>query len=187
MGTYKQQHADAQRAQRSVKVCLRNDLVADWEAADRELTRVQAERLATDSKEAGAGTAELADKVRALEALMNEQADEWLLRAMPRHQFRALMAAHPPRKGEDGEPVEGDRVFNRATFFPALIRASVVSPELDDEDWAWLLGDDEAEDGVLTDRQFSDLEDAAWFLNRGEVDVPFSLAASQTAQASGGE
>ena len=186
MGKYKESNADAQRPQRSVKVCLRGDLIAKWEAADRTLARAVEERRSSNSKEDG-GLAELGEQVRAVEAQMDEHADEWLLRAMPRHKFRALMAAHPPRKGEDGEPIEGDRTFNRMTFWPALIRASVVSPELDDEDWLWLFGDDEAEDGILTDKQFSDLEDAAWFLNRGEVDVPFSHAASLAIRGIAGE
>lgn len=189
MGTYKQKNAGAQRIQRSVRVCLRGDLVAEWEAADRELTQARTEQRGGDSKES-AGIGELVEKVRALEAQMNEHADEWVLRAMPRHKFRALVAAHPPRIGEDGEPVERDRILglNREAFFPELIRASVITPELDDEDWAWLLGDEEAgEDGVLTDRQFMDLEDTAWFLNRGEVDVPFSHAASLATRDSAGE
>jgi len=42
----------------------------------------------------------------------------------------------------------------------------------DDEDWAAL-------DQSLTSRQFDDLSDAAWSLNRREVDVPFSRAASR--------
>lgn len=188
MGSYKQKNADAQRAQRSIRICLRGDLVADWEAADRELTRAREEQRGGDSKEGGS-LGELVEKVRALEAEMQEHADEWVLRAMPRHAFRALVSAHPPRTDEDGETVPEDRMtqVNRVTFFPALIRASVVTPELDDEDWAWLLGDDEAEDGVLTDRQFGDLEDVAWFLNRGEVEVPFSHAASLATRDTGGE
>lgn len=189
MGTYKQKNACAQRIQRSVRVCLRGDLVAEWEAADRELTQARTEQRGGDSKEGG-GLTDLVDKVRALEAQMNEHADEWVLRAMPRHKFRALVAAHPPRTDEDGEPVKQDKMLglNRDTFFPELIRASVVTPELDAEDWAWLLGDEEAgEDGVLTDRQFGDLEDTAWFLNRGEVDVPFSHAASLVTRDSASE
>src|SRR4051812_15401227 len=101
MGKYKESNADAQRAQRSVQVCLRGDLVAAWEAADRELTRAQEEQRSANSKESG-GLTELAENVRALEATMLEHADEWLLRALPRHKFRAMMAEHPPRVGEDG-------------------------------------------------------------------------------------
>jgi hypothetical protein len=187
MGKYKESNAGAQLPQRSVQVCLRGDLVAAWEAAERALERATKEQRTANSKEGAGLLAELGEQVRALEAQMSEHADEWILRAMPRHKFRALMAAHPPRLGENGEPVEGDRLFNLSTFFPALLRASLVTPELDDEDWAWLLGDDGTEDGVLTDKQFSDLTDAAWFLNRGEVEVPFSHAASLATRATAGE
>jgi hypothetical protein len=66
---------------------------------------------------------------------------------------------------------------------PALIRASVFEPELDDEDWEALIGPE----GILTDRQFGTLSDAAWFLNRGEVNVPFSHAASLARRSTGTE
>lgn len=194
MSSYKEKRADARRAERSVPVCLRADLVAEWEAADRDLKRIQAQD--DDSKE-GAGTGELIERIQALEAQMAEHTDEYRLRALPRHKFRKLVADHPPRLDEQGDPIRADAVLglNRDTFFPALIRLSVVEPVLDDDDWRWLLGDDtddtddgdDGEEGVLTDRQFGDLEDVAWFLNRGEVDVPFSRAASLMSRNSGGE
>jgi hypothetical protein len=202
MGAYKKSHPGAQRAERSIQICLRADLVAGHEAADRELKRARDEGRVSDSKESS-GLGDLIEKVRALEAQMLEEADTWVLRAMPRHKFRALVDAHEPRRGDDGEPLDEDRQLglNRDTFFPALIRASVITPELDDEDWLWLLGHTdeerahleaeerqaEIEDGVLTDRQFGDLEDTAWFLNRGEVKVPFSHAASLASRDSDGE
>jgi len=109
---------------------------------------------------------------------------------MPRHKFRGLVAEHPPRVDEEGNPVDEDKVLgiNRETFTPELIRASVVEPELDDEDWAWLLGDEDDDDsGVLNDRQIGDLEDMAWFLNRDQVAAPFSVAASLATRDTGGE
>ena len=201
MGKYKKDHAGVQRPTRSVQICLKGDLVADWEAADRELQRAQEEARSSNSKEA-AGLGELVDRVRALEAEMLEHAETWTLRAMPRYVFRALVAAHPPRTGEDGEILAEDRAgIDRSTFPPKLIRASLVTPELDDEDCVWLFGHSDAErerltaegkteeieDGVLTDKQFQMLEDTAWFLNRGEVNVPFSHAASLATRDSEGE
>lgn len=180
MGKYKQEHAGAKRKEDTYPVCLRGDLNADWAVANRELERAQKEALRSDAKE-GPALGELAERVRAIEAEMLEHTETWRLRAMPRHKFRALVAAHPPRLGEDGEPVDEDKRLgiNRETFTPALIGASVIDPELDDEDWAWLLGDEDDDDsGVLNDRQIGDLEDMAWFLNRDQVAVPFSVAAS---------
>lgn len=192
MGSYKDKNKDAARAERTLPVCLRGDLVGTWEAAERGLERARAEQLGSSSKE-GTDIGALIDQVRALEAEMLEHTDIWRLRALPRHKFRALVAAHPPRLDENSDPIAEDRVIglNKKTFFPELIRASVVEPELDDEDWVWLLGNDDAADdddsGVLTDRQYGDLSDVAWFLNRGEVEVPFSHAASLASRDSGDE
>lgn len=182
MSTYRERRKDAQRAERTVPICLAGNLVADWESADRELQRAQKE--GSDSLEGG-GVGELVDRVRALESQMREHTDQFRLRAMSRHEFRALVAAHAPRVDDGGDPIPEDAQIgvNRETFFPALIRASVIDPVLDDEDWAWLLG--ATDDGVLTDRQVGDLEDTAWFLNRGEVNVPFSRVASIVSRSSG--
>lgn len=182
MSTYKERLKQAQRPERTVQICLRGDLVAEWEAADRELKRAQ--ENVTNSKE-GAGTGELVDRIRRLEAEMLEHTEVYRLRALPKYKFRKLVADHPPRTGEDGKPVDEDGLLgvNRDTFFLVLIRASVVEPPLDDEDWDFLIG----EDGLLTDRQIGDLEDAAWFLNRGEVNVPFSRAASRARPSSDSE
>jgi hypothetical protein len=189
MGTYKQQHSGARRKEDTYPVCLRGDLNADWRTANRELERAQKEALRSDAKE-GPALGDLADRVRAIEAEMLEHTETWRLRAMPKHKFRALVASHPPRLDEDDEPIDEDKRLglDRSTFFPALIRASVVEPELDDEDWAWLLGDEnDDESGVLNDRQIGDLEDIAWFLNRDEVKAPFSVAASLATPDTGSE
>jgi len=189
MSAYKDNHKSASRIERTVQICLRGDLVADWESADRELTRAREEFRSSTSKEAP-GLAALIERVRSLEAEMLEHTETWRLRALPRHKFRALVAEHPPRVDENNDPIPEDRQIgvNQKTMFPALVRASIVEPVLDDEDWLWLLGDDNDDDsGVLTDRQFGDLTDVAWFLNRGEVEVPFSHAASLASRDSASE
>jgi hypothetical protein len=89
------------------------------------------------------------------------------LRALGRLPWRDLLAEHPARKDEDRDSMG----FNSDTFWPALLRASTVSPELDEEDWDALLA-------VLTDAQFSVLCDKAWGLNRRDITVPFSRLAS---------
>lgn len=200
MGAYTDRLKDAKLPERSVPVCLRGDLVAEWEAAERDLERAQ--KQPGDSKE-GTGVGGLLDRIEALQAEMSEHSDEYRLRALPRHKFRKLVVAHPPRTDENDEVRREDLQIgvNRETFFPALIKASVIEPDLDDEDWRVLLGDtdaaiaeleaagkqDEIQDGLLTDRQCQQLEDVAWFLNRAEVDVPFSRAASLARRSIGTE
>lgn len=163
--------AGAKLPERSVPICLRGDLAADHEALERQLG--QAQKKVVDSLD-GNGVGDLVDRIEALQAEMAEHTYPFRLRALPRADFRALFAAHPPRRDDENNIVEADRNLgvNRDTFFDALIRACTIDPALEDAEWDELLG------GRLTDRQFGDLEDAAWYLNRGEVDVPFSQAAS---------
>lgn len=199
---FKAMLAEAKLPETTVMVCLRGDLAADHEAAERELE--QAEKKGGDSL-AGSGAAEIADRILALEAEMREHAYEFRLRALPRPRWRALVAAHPPRKAEDGSVVDTDRIgVNAETFYDAIIKTSTIDPDmgvdidayftelmaaqaagtdlpvLPDGDWPELLD-------ALTDRQFDELADAAWGLNRREVDVPFSHAASRMKRASSGE
>lgn len=194
-GTKKKTAKDLIRAaklpEKSVPVCLHADLVAEHEAADRELKQ---ERDRPSKKLDDGGRArELSERLTALEAEMAEHTIEFRLRAMPRPKWKAFIAQYPPRKAEDGTVDERDQFIgvNVDAFFDPLIRASVIDPELDDEDWRILFGDtdeqraqreakgESVEEGKLTDRQFDTLADAAWALNRHGVDVPFSHAASR--------
>jgi hypothetical protein len=186
----------AKLAERTVPICLSGDLVAEFEAAERAL--VDAQRKNTNSL-AGDGTGDILDRMSQLQEQMRDDTEIFRLRAMPKAKFRALVAAHPPRRTDDGQDVDERDKFigvNTETFFDALIRASVVEPVLDDEDWRVLLGDDEdeqarieaegepVEDGKLTDKQFDTLSDVAWYLNRGDVNIPFSPAASRMSRSS---
>ncbi len=171
--------AGAQLPERTVPVCLRGDLVAAHEAADRAL--VEAQRTPSTGKE-DTGVGERLAEVEHIEGLMRESTYLFRVRALPRRAFRALMAEHPPRRTETGDPDPGDAQLsiNRDTFFDALLRASTVDPVLTGEQWDELLD-------KLTDRQYGDLTDAAWFVNRDEVSVPFSLAASRVRRPSADE
>jgi hypothetical protein len=183
MGTQtkiKQLLRDAKLPERSVPVCLQADLVAEFEAVERSLA--QAQRDTRDSLAAGTKVRELSDRIEALREQMLEHTIDFRLRALSRPAWRKLINEHPPRKAADGSVVDGDNMgVNSDTFFDALLRASVVEPELDDDDWSLLLEE------KLTDRQWGQLTDAAWYLNRGEVDVPFSHAASRILSSSGDE
>jgi hypothetical protein len=183
MSNFKQKLKAARLPEDSVPVCLRGDLAADFEATERELKRMQEQK--SDSLEEGVGP--IIDRLDAIRAEMLEHTEDFRIRALPKPAFRALVADHPPRRAakDDGSEGELDALdvqfgLNRDTFFEALLRASVISPELDEDDWTALFA-------VLTDRQFGDLTDAAWFLNRGEIDVPFSRAASRAKRTSGAE
>jgi hypothetical protein len=196
---FKTKMKQARLPERSVPVCLRGDLVADHEALDRKLKQLQ-DRPADGMEDTGTGA--LVEQLEALQAEMADATEQFRLRALPGPKYRALKSAHPPRReGDEPDQIDANLGFNREMFLPELIRLSVVEPTLDHEDWRELLGDsdeerarlvaegkaDEVVDGLLTDRQFGDLADAAYFLNRGEIGVPFSFAASRAKRTSADE
>lgn len=172
---FKKLLADAQLPVKTVPICLRGDLVADFEETERALQEAHKQR--GDSLAGGSELGELAEKLEALQVEMREHFYTFRIQALPKREFRALVAKHGPRRvvGEDGEEKihEDDKYIgvNTASFFEALMRACLVDPVLGDDDWTAL-------DSKLTDSQWDSLSTAAWSVNRSDVDVPFSRAAS---------
>lgn len=178
-----------------VDVCLRADLVAEHEAAEDALQAA----LNGPQKFSGNGAAEHRDEILALEAEMKASTVRFRFRGLPKPKWRKLIAEHPPRLNPDGSLMQGDAPgINSDTFYGAMLRACTVEPVLTEEQWRVLVGDteeaaakleaegraDEIEDGKLTDRQWDSITDAAWKINRGEVQVPFSRAASRLSASS---
>jgi hypothetical protein len=159
----------AKLPEKEVRICLRADLVADFEAAEAELAEAQRTARAENSLGAGAGIKTLAERVTAIRDQMAAASGTFRLRAVPRRKWTALYAEHPPREGDARDAATG---FNRETFFEALTRACIVDPEISDAEW-------EALADHLSAAQWDALVDAAWQVNQTGVDVPFSLAASR--------
>jgi hypothetical protein len=156
----------------SVQVCMHADLTAQHEELERELHA--ALNLPRDSLAAGSNANQISEQIRALEEQMRGHTVTFTFRALPRRMWKLLIAKHPPRKTEDGSLHERDGAgVNADTFYEAMIRACATGPDLPDEVWDLLFAE------KLTDRQFDQLANAAWRLNRHEVDVPFSPAASR--------
>jgi hypothetical protein len=184
MSDFKKLLSEAKLPERSVQVCLRPDLAAEYEQAERELEQTQenpVNSLAGDPR-----VPQLLSRMDGLREEMRGHTRTFLFRALPRRAWRELVAEHPPRQTVEEDGTIGvnqmDRTLgiNGETFFDAIIRRCLVSPELDEEDWE-VLSD------KLTDRQFDLLSDAAWSVNRGEFDIPFSRLASRLSQASATE
>lgn len=192
---------DARLPECTVPICMRADLTAEHKQLDRELEKLVDKPV---QKLSGDGRGQLKQRLEAIEAEMAAATYPFRFRAMPKPRWRAFVAKYPPRKdpatGEVNE-VDAFRGVNVETFFDALVRESCIDPMLDEAGWRKLLGDspeerarlaadgkqDEIADGVLTDHQLDALSNAAWALNRRDVDIPFSLAASRLNQTSGPE
>lgn len=166
----KQLIASARRPERSVPVCLHPDLTAQMQRLERELQSAERERSASDSLASGTRSRELAEQMVRLREEMLAHTMDFILRALPRRKFTALIAEHPPRDGVERDASLG---VNEESFFEVLVRGCLVAPELDDEDWQRLL------DEVFSDGQWEALTNAAWGVNRRDVDVPFSPLASR--------
>lgn len=88
------------------------------------------------------------------------------LQALPRPKWRALVAEHKPREGNDEDAAVG---VNEETFAEALVPVSVVSIKPSQ-------GDQDAFLGVLSDAQFDELYKASFYLNRAVAPAPKALA-----------
>jgi hypothetical protein len=159
----------AQRAQKSVPICLRNDLLEDFEAAEIALAAATAADE-MDGSLAGKVSQKIAaaEKVKAISDQMRAATLTLRLRGVPRLRLSVMYAEHPPREGDARDRVNG---FNRDTFFEALARECVYEPALSDDQWGRLLD-------AMSPGQWDALATAAWETSNPGVDVPFSLAAS---------
>lgn len=155
--------------ERTVEVCLRGDLQAEVEELSRELQQARATTLADRGE-----MRKLAEQIEKTREAMLDSTVVFRLRGLNRAAYSSLMVGHPPRDGNDGDATVG---YNADAFFPALIRACMVEPDLTDEQWDRLVE-------VLSSGQFDALADAALAVCRRKVDVPFSFAASATLLAS---
>lgn len=170
---------DAKLPETTKSVCLRGDLAAEHEQLDAELETLIAR---PNPKMGDDGRVALRQRLLELEEQMKAATYPVRLRAMPKPKWRKFKAEHPPRTKADGTYEENDAVIgvNTETVWEPLLRACMVDPVLTDEQF-------DAMQDKLTDRQFQDLSWAAWLLNRGEIDVPFSRAASRMTEPSGSE
>jgi hypothetical protein len=170
-----------------VQIVLRGDLAAEHEQLTRELADIKSRPAASL---AGTGAGPIEDRLAAIADEMRDSVLAFTLRALPRSKrpgdrrpsWRELREQHPPRE-KNGEMLREDIIagFVNAGDFPEpLVKASVVDPELSDDDWAELMPN-------ISDGQFDELVNAAWTLNRGKVDIPFSSAGSATMPTSGVE
>lgn len=153
-------------------MCLRPDLVREYEQIQQRIADARENAMVADSMIASADVSGLQVELDSLEQQMRDATVIFVLRALPRPEFRTLWAQHPPRRGDDDKPLRDDIIgVNTLTFWPVLIRASTVSPELDEETWGIFLNE------KLSDRQFFDFASLAFDLSQERVDLPFSFNA----------
>ncbi|MGH3375981.1 MAG: hypothetical protein ACRDP6_14680 [Actinoallomurus sp.] len=168
--------ADAKLPTRSVPICLRGDLIAEWQDLERQFK--QANQVADEDTLASKNSTEalqLAQQMEDLEEQMRAATRMFRLQGLLGSDWRKLLKAHPPREGDEQDAqVE----FNRETFGIAALAACSVMPKMTVAQAAKLV------DGPLTDGQWNTLFGSIWQMHATAVDIPFSLAASAVRAAS---
>lgn len=171
--SFKELLADARLPRRIVSVCMRGDLTAEAQRLEDALENVQMSsgpRRLGDSSE----SEELALELEALREQMLAESVQFELEAHSSHTWRALKSKHPV----SSEPAPIDNVIgaDATPFFNEAVRASIVYPKIDDEDWERLTT-------VLSDGEWSKLVEAVYALNEQPISVPFSLRGSEVLRA----
>jgi hypothetical protein len=163
--------AAAKLPERTVDICLRGDLQAEWEDLDRQLREAYGREQMDKRLNSGGESRELARRIEALQDEMRDHTIVFRMRALSRKAWGELVKQHPARKDHPDDDLLG---YNPETFFVDVIRKCIYSPDdLDDAAWDHLL------DEVITEHQWVSLQNAVMALNVRKVDVPNSRAASR--------
>jgi hypothetical protein len=158
-------------------VCLDETLV-------KEHAELVAERDAaldaTRGSLAGGATPELDAQIAEALERIQDATITLTFQALSRPRFRELCDAYPPRTDADGKLThpEDVRGVNIDAFTERVIPLSLVDPKLDPATLKLLL------DEHVNDRQYWDIANVIWDLNRAKVDLPFSSAASTKTRTS---
>lgn len=166
--TFKELLKTATLPERVVSIVMDRQLVAQFQRLEDELAAAQQKsvgdkRLASEVTSAAQAIEDLREKMRASTA-------EFTLRGMSAGKWRELKAKHP---ADDEDPSNEDRLLGADVkgLFNEAVPASVVSPQIDADDWVKFLD-------VLTEGEWERLVNAVYALNEEGTGVPFSRSAS---------
>jgi hypothetical protein len=162
MTTAKDVLSKAKRRESTLRLYLDGPAEAEFRTLDAELTRrTTAEDWETDDPFTEA--ADLADRITAAAATMEESAVLFRFRSLGRLEWEALLDAHPGRS-------ETER-FNFTTFPVALVAASLADPEM-------TVAEVEELFDLLNEGQRDEMFGAAFNVNQEATSVPFSAGVS---------
>ncbi|WP_435233369.1 hypothetical protein [Micromonospora aurantiaca (nom. illeg.)] len=151
-------------------------LIDEYETLQERLDEITKEGAPGDSLEGNPQRDQMMARMQEIRAQLDECALTLRLRALDGDEWQRLVDEHPPRRkagAEEADPRDATAVWNTSTFPRALLRAATVEPQLDDEDWRLLLGD-ESTRSKLTDPQITDAANTVARLSRFSISLPFS-------------
>ena len=175
-----------QRRVEQTSVCLRADLISEFEAQDLKLGELKADAMGNSNRKAPGGepdSAEIRKQARVVRALEDQIVDsqvEFTFQSLNKDEWTALTANHPPRPDNHVDQLVG---YHRERVLDGLVRACMIAPTFDDcaadgcehegcGSWQQLVK-------VVNPAEWRELKDTANLANSGVVDPPKSLLASQ--------
>ena len=97
----------AKLPERTVELCLRGDLQAEFELLDRQLQEAREREPSSMGDDGGAA---VAAQIEDLRQQMKEAMITFRLRALPRRRFAELLTNYPPREGNRQDQLAGANV-----------------------------------------------------------------------------
>lgn len=183
------------RRRESTLVCLRADLLRDWETEDAALRELQTQRAGNINRlNPGTSTEDTLDeaeksghadiraqarKVRKIEQQIEESQIEFVFEQMNKDEWSALLDEHPPREDNQVDHIVG---YDREAVLEALVYRCLVQPVFErceepgcdhSECGTW-----EQLTGTISPSEWRELRDTANRANSGVVDPPKSVLAS---------
>ena len=166
-------------------VCLRADLIAEFETEDAELGRLKAESVGNANRMTPGGEADSpairaqARKVRKIEDQIVDSQVEFVFESRNKDEWSAFTAKHPPRKDNQIDQMAG---YHRDRVLDALVRECLIEPVFEDCTDAECSHDEcgtwQQLTAVISVGEWRELKDTANLANSGVVDPPKSLLAS---------
>ncbi len=152
--------------ERIVSIVMDRGLVAEFQALEDDLQRANEAKLSDRRK--GSEAASISRKIEDVREKMRASTVTFKLRGMRGSDWRAMKAKHPI-KSESPTPTE--RLFGADVdgLLNEAVRASIIEPQVDDEDWTTLLD-------VLTEGEWERFTDTVFQLNEEGTAIPFSKA-----------
>jgi hypothetical protein len=174
----------------SVQIVLAPRLLDEWEAKQQALQEQLAKDASSPRLANGKQTTtakKLAKELEDFEAGPISAAAVWFrFRAMSKDDYRALTAAHPPRKGDQLDTYMG---FNREAVDDAMIRACLYDPVFADCTRKGCVHDDcgswQQFVKKVNPSEWAELEKTVQEANRAVTQVPKSLLPSVSRRLSG--
>lgn len=163
--------ASAKLPERSETLCVRGDLLDEWQDLEQQLAKTQVAEHGSDSLARGGEARKIAERMQALREEMREHEHTFHFRALPATEYSDLQAKHGPtqKQREQGYDLNWD------TWPKALVAACAIDPEMTEEEAGQLAS-------AVSDGQWDQLLRCVMTVNRSKVDVPNSDGVSAILQ-----